>query len=385
MTDLFTNVFLWRTHTTATAIVIYNLGFCLVIPVGFYFNGLLMRRVRPALLYGMGCLLQGFPPLLLVFIRPSSLLVIGALGGLFGLAAGFFWANRNFLSLRLVQEQHRLRFTALESILSTIASVFMPILIGWLLLLGERLGWYSTQQAYEAMTVLGLLLLSVAGWLAFPIHLPAPNLERLWVRDARREWNRIRWVEMLHGFQHALEMVIPTLLILLLLGQEDVLGTLQSAAALVASIVIYLIGTRAPRSSRGTILAWWVASTLISTSLLVIFYSPLALIIYVIANALTVDIRWMALITTMYDVVDREERQTKNSHYSYLFDREIFLSIGRVVALIAFLIFYIASPQNALRATLLSGAVLQIFVFILMRGIVARQTKEQPLPLHSNP
>src|SRR5438270_510986 len=85
MLGLFINAFLWRQSHDVTLIAFYNLIIFIIIPVGFYLNGLLLKKFSPGRLYFFSLAILGIAVASLIFltnISYSIILIFGIVDGL---------------------------------------------------------------------------------------------------------------------------------------------------------------------------------------------------------------------------------------------------------------------------------------------------------------
>jgi len=113
---VFANTFLWRHSQDILTVIVFNLGLYLGLPLGFFINSALLHHFPSKTLFFFGCILQGVGPLLLTLINPSSYIIIAILGACLGLPMGLYWGNRNLMTLRITEGQHRMHFLSMESL-----------------------------------------------------------------------------------------------------------------------------------------------------------------------------------------------------------------------------------------------------------------------------
>lgn len=364
---VFVQAYVWRETHNSLIIAAYYGAFYATLPFSFFLNGKLLRYQTSAVLYGIGCFLQGLVPLLLIFFHATDLRSVVCLGIVYGIAGGFFWANNNLLSLLATTTHDRLYYNSLSSFAGTLIAIVIPALTGYLLILGEKTQLYGTNQAYLFMSLVGFLLSMAAGWIAQSVHIEIKPLQKIFLTSPGRAWHLFRLLDVIHGFYHGIESVLPVLILLILVGNEATLGSAQSCSELLAAIVIYFIGSFLTKKYRLLLLGAWVVGILFASGTLALWFTPLAALFYFITLAFTADFRWVALIPIMYDVIDTEEQRSNQAHYSYLFDRECFLNLGRLLGLGFLILLFTTNSGLALRFSLLIAAALQIFVFFLAR------------------
>jgi len=65
--SLFINSFIWRTTSSFFNVAIYNLGFFIFLPLGFYINGLLLKKIKINILYLVGLFVSTLTALVIIF------------------------------------------------------------------------------------------------------------------------------------------------------------------------------------------------------------------------------------------------------------------------------------------------------------------------------
>lgn len=127
-------------------VALHTAGRFMFLPVGFFLNGLLLRRYRIATLCSIGAILAGIvTAVVVVGIRtPLALFIYGCIGGA---AYGIYWANRNYLEFKETLADQRQYFFSLVYSVTWLASIIVPLIAGWFVILGQNIG-FSPQHAY---------------------------------------------------------------------------------------------------------------------------------------------------------------------------------------------------------------------------------------------
>ena len=97
---IFINAYFWRQTEDITLIAAYNLGFFIFLPLGFYVNGLLLKRIKITKLYLVGLIISTISTVAVIFFSGNNLWYFLAYGAIFGFGSGIYWANRNFLGFQ---------------------------------------------------------------------------------------------------------------------------------------------------------------------------------------------------------------------------------------------------------------------------------------------
>lgn len=370
---VFSNTYLWRQAPDAVVLALFNLGFFAGLPIGFYVNGFLLRRFASSRLYLLGCLLQGLVPIALVVLEAQAGEYALGLGLALGVAAGFYWGNRNFLTSRHTAGPKRFKFLSLEMTGVTIASILSPILIGWFLVLGERTGWYTAQSAYEVAALFALIVLVIAGVCVARTISERDTIHSLTIRHPSRDWNRLRVIEVLHGAVSGLEAVIPIVILLLFVGLEDSVGAVKTYTAVLAALSLYVVGRRVQHRHHASVLGIWTMLTAIGRGLFALLHSLFGALLMFTADGISGSWRWASATAVMYETVEAEVNGGNGERrYAYITDREFFLSVGRV-GMIALLVLLLSiAPEATIRWGLLLAILFQIPLVLLTH----RQTKQ---------
>ena len=380
MTAVFSNTFLWRETGDPVILTLYNLAFFVGLPAGFLLNAYLLRHVKTARLYALGCFLQGLVPIGLVFLNPSGAVAVFGLGLFLGISGGFFWANRNLLTSKATEGEHRYSFISLETVFGTVADLIAPITIGWFLVLGDWFRWYSVGTAYRICAVAGFFILVLAARAAWRTGVETITTAHIFLAQPSALWRRWRWVEMIHGSIGGLESVVPLVLILSLVGSEETVGTINFIVALLTIAIMYTIGKFVRHRDHLLILTLWIVCALLGTGAVAVLWNAVGVIIYYFINGFADSFRWGSFATVMYELVDREVQRTGKHRFVFLLDREFFLNIGRVLTLLVFLFCYHKAPEITLRFSLLTFVLLQLPLRALVKPIL-HSLSHQTIPL----
>lgn len=369
MVVVYANTFLWRQDRDPVTLAIFNIGMYAGLSLGFLLNAYALRWWESGKLYALGCLLQGVVPMLLVSLGASATDYTFALGLAMGVAQGFFWANRNGLTSHITQGEHRYRFISLETTLGITAGILSPLAIGWFIALGATLPTYSVAQAYQWSAAVGLAIMCAAGALAWrftvePLRVGVPFVQRASVR-----WTQQRIVELLNGIASGIEVVVPLLLVLLLIGNEEAVGSIKALTGILSAAMIFTMSKRVKHKHHVGLVGVWLAASLLGAVAFAAFVSIPTAMAYFILAGLVGSLRWSSFVTVMYEVVDRETARDGEHRFLYLLDRESFLNLGRIIGLALLILAYRAAPQETIRYGLLAMYAIELPVLWILGGM----------------
>lgn len=107
MLYIFSNAFFWYKSQDLKIIVLFNLFFYIFIPLSFFINGYLIKKVNIKYLAVTGLTFQGFSMLFFMFNMEPGILNTLLYGGFFGIFSGLYWANRNFMEFQSTSDEDR--------------------------------------------------------------------------------------------------------------------------------------------------------------------------------------------------------------------------------------------------------------------------------------
>ncbi len=349
MASVFTNTFLWRQSNDLMTLAIFNIGIYITLALGFLMNAYLLRYIQSGRLYGLGCLLQGIVPLIIILLGRDAKTFALPLGLALGIAQGFFWSNRNALTSKLTQASSRYQFISIETALGLLAGIVSPPLIGWFIASGATHATHTVNQAYVITSLIGLALMVAAGVLAWSFNIEAFKVKQIFLKHASPLWHLQRIIEIVNGVSDGIMVVLPLIIILLFLGNEDAVGLIQAATAILSASVIVAIGKRVRDNDHAMLFAIWILCNLLGAMFFAMFYSPSSALISFFLSGLVAAFRWSSIASVMYEVIDHEVVQSKTHRYIFLVDREFYLNFGRVVGLILLILAYRYSHEIVIR------------------------------------
>jgi YQGE family putative transporter len=286
---------------------------------------------------------------------------------LFGIGFGFYWGNRSLYSLRLTDDKTRNYFFGLTFSIDLMTGIVVPFLIGWLIVFGGTI-------AYQILAMILFVIYLTSGLIILPLARQETEHVHGFISRIDGKWNLLRIVCIVFGFQSGNNFVIPGLIVLYLLGNEGVLGTVTALAALLTAVAIYEIGKIARSHHRIRVFGIGIGILLIGTLIFTIYPQGAGIVIYIVAIYIAANFTWSSYNPIAMDLMDQYTPTKKQNRYKYIVDQELFLNIGRTGGIaIFFLLYVLTSRFNALRFAPLIIASLQVIVVYLMSKIVEKE------------
>lgn len=236
--------------------------------------------------------------------------------------------------------------------------------VGWLIVFGL---------SYQALITVAFILIIISGFMVLKNNYQTPKIGKLFITRPTSTWQKKRLIHLGLGLVEGLSFFLPSLLILIMLGNEGVLGTMSAASSILSAIFIYYYGRK---SSIGDHRRYFISSVILNlflSLLLALFFHKLTVILFTLLNGLIINFFWLTASPLIMRNIDLDSFNSEDTRFSYIFDSEIFLNIGRVFA--GFLFLFIAFKVGdifSLRYSPLILSCIQLLLFVYLERIRKR-------------
>ncbi|HEU0226232.1 MAG TPA: hypothetical protein VFQ86_00690 [Arachidicoccus soli] len=363
--------------------IIYNWGFFAGLVIGYYINGLLLKNKLISIknLFVVGILLTVIPLSFLMFFGQGSGYYVIIYGLLVGIGNGIYWSCRNFLSLLVTVNKNRNFFFSLEQFIIIFCNALIPLLFGTFVLGNiEDEEFKINAYKYSSLVVVGTNF--IACWAVLKSNFKSPIISRFVYSKFGSLWNRQRLLTFCVGAVESGFMVLMTLLILTVAGDESVLGKIEFYTAIISIISIYIIGRISKPSHRGRIMLTGAIFLIIGGLVLSVtinnkmaFYGSITTsfigiiimkVCQVIADPMIHSSYRATLVTSCENAANLENRDS----YTYIMDNEYFMNGGRIFGGVVFILIttYISSIV-ALQFTFIILALIQLISAFIIKKL----------------
>lgn len=366
--DIFVAAYVMRNSNDPTKVVIYQLTIYTGIPLTFLLNGFLLNRFNIKTLYSAGMLLSGVSMIVMMSLKTLDLTGIGVAGIIMGMSFGFYWANRDYLALSITNDHNRNYYYGLETFFYTIIAVVVPICIGWFI---ESGGDINVNNAYRIITGLVFVITIFASVVCFRGHFRNPDEKAFLYRRFHPYWRKLLMLASLKGLAQGYLVTAPAMLIMLLLGKEGALGTAQSVGAIIAAVLMYIIGRAAKPEHRIIIFAGGLICFTLAAIFNGAFYNATGVVIFMLFLLLAKPLLDMAYFPIQFSVIDILSKKEKRNVYAYILNHEVGLYAGRFLGAATFIFLaYYFSTEVALRYAIIIIAILQLLSIAVGKSII---------------
>ncbi len=371
--DIFVGAYIMRSSNDPSMVAVYQLCVYTGIPFAFLINGFLLNKINISHLYSFGMLLSGVSMIFMMTLNNIDMLGVSITGFIMGGSFGFFWANRDFLTLDTTNDSNRNYYYGVETFFYTITFIIVPAVVGWFIVKSTALEWFggSIQGAYKAVTIV-VLLLTILSSIVIHLHKfrnPAEKKFLYW--RFGRLWKKMLALASLKGMVQGYLVTAPAILILTLVGDEAALGTIQSISGILTAFLLYFLGRTTKPKHRIYIFAAGMVIFLIGALTNMILFSAIGVIVFVLCKVLFMPLHDIAYFPIQMQVIDILSAKENRSKYAYIFNHEFGLYVGRFFGLVLFIVLAMyVSKEFALRYSLVIVAIIQILAIPLAKNIM---------------
>jgi len=348
--SIFINAFIWRSTGSIWNIAIYNLGLFIALPIGFLINGILLKKINIMQSYFLGLVTSVIGALSVVFLSWSGWIIFLIYGLIYGFGCGLYWSSRNYLDFQETKTKQRNYFVSITSIIASITNISISFIAGWIIIFGETSNQYSPTMAYWFLVIFAFIFVVLSGLILSRTNYNSPVVGKMWQPFISKKWTVVRIVNFGIGFLEGTRFFLPAVLILFFLGKEGVLGTITATVSLAAIILVYIYGRLAKPHHRKPIFIFSVIIHLFLATILAFGNNNISVLIYVLLGGLPFAFHWLAINPWLLDTMDKELGSKPEKKFMLIFDRELFLNIGRIASVsVLFCLFSLTAELFTLR------------------------------------
>lgn len=376
--DIFVGAYIMRSSNNPSMVAVYQLSVYTGIPFTFLINGFLLHRVNISHLYSFGMLLSGISMIFMMTLSEVNMVGVSVAGLIMGASFGFFWANRDFLTLDTTNDSNRNYYYGVETFFYTLTFIIVPVVVGWFIVQSGKLGWFDGKinGAYQVVTGVVILLTIIASIVIHREKFRNPKEKKFLYLRFDLLWKKMLGLASLKGMVQGYLVTAPAILIMTLVGDEGTLGTVQSVGGIITAFILYILGRTTKPKHRLLIFTTGMVIFLIGALANLILFSAIGVIIFVLCKVLFMPLHDIAYFPIQMRVIDALSVKENRSEYAYIFNHEFGLYIGRFFGLVLFIVlaFYV-SKDFALRYALVIVALIQLVSIPLAKNIIKHVNK----------
>jgi len=370
--DTFVAAYIMRnTHGDITKVVIYQLTIYTGIPLTFLLNGFLLKHFDIRKLYSAGMMLSGVSMVVMMSLHELNTLGIASAGMIMGLSFGFYWANRDCLALSITNDSNRNYYYGMETLFYTVISVIIPITIG--LFIDSQISDAQKHTAYLIITGVVFMITVLASVVCFRGTFKNPGEKKYVFFKFHPLWYKLLTLASLKGLAQGFLVTAPAMLILKFFGNEGALGSATSIGAVIAAVIMYVLGRISKPSDRIKIFAAGLALFATGAAINGVLFSQVGVVVFILMLLIAKPLMDLAYFPIQFQVIDIVSKIEKRSEFAYILNHEAGLYVGRFSGAATFLLMArYGSADIALRYAVIIIGVLQLCSIFVAKNIIAQ-------------
>ncbi|MDH7464515.1 MFS transporter [Chitinophagaceae bacterium 26-R-25] len=367
--DIFVAAYVMRNSNDPTKVVIYQLTIYTGIPLTFLLNGFLLSRFNIKLLYSIGMMLSGVSMMIMMSLKTLDVTGIGVAGIIMGMSFGFYWANRDYLALSITNDKNRNYYYGLETFFYTVIAVIIPFCVGWFIeLVGNK---DNANFAYRIVTGVVFVITIAASFVCFRGDFKNPEQKKFIYFKFHPYWRKLLVLASLKGLAQGYLVTAPAMLIMRLLGKEGALGTAQSIGAIIAAVIMYIIGRISKPEHRIYIFSAGLILFFVAALCNGILFNATGVILFMLFLLLAKPMLDISYFPIQFSVIDILSKIENRNEFAYILNHEAGLYVGRFIGAGTFIVLaYYYSTEVALRYALIFIALAQLLSIFVAQNII---------------
>ncbi|MCP3741384.1 MFS transporter [Rossellomorea sp. BNER] len=336
LSNTFVNIYLWKQSGEYLDLGIYNLTVVVFQPLTFILAGRWAKKVDRVIVLRIGVIFLALFYLSVLFFGKNAGDFLVVLGALLGIGYGFYWLAFNVLTFEITEPETRDFFNGFMGILTSVGGMIGPILAGFII------SRFVSFQGYTIVFGISLTLFSLAVILSFFLNRrPASGrycfVRILEERKYNKNWRLITNAHFFQGLREGTFVFVISVFIFISTGSEFAIGTFGLVNSGIAFVGYYLTSRLIKKEQRKK--AILAGGILLYAAIFLIVYdiSYTKLLMYAATIAVAYPILLVPYISMTYDVIGTGWKAAE-MRIEYIVVREIFLNLGRVVSVLAFIV-----------------------------------------------
>ncbi|MGM0844235.1 MAG: MFS transporter [Bacillota bacterium] len=335
LSNTFVNIYLWKQSGEFLDLGIYNLTVVIFQPLTFILAGRWAKKIDRVIVLRIGVIFLASFYLSVLFFGENAGENLVVLGALLGIGYGFYWLAFNVLTFEITEPETRDFFNGFLGTLTSAGGMVGPILAGYII------SRFTSFQGYTIVFGISLGLFSLAVILSFFLKRRPAHGSYLFTRILKERANNENWklITNAHFFQGLREgtfIFVISVFVFISTGSEFAIGTFGLINSGIAFIGYFLTSRLIKKKYRKKSIL--VGGLILYAAIFLIAFDVTypKLLLYAGVIAVAYPLLLVPYISMTYDVIGKGWKAAE-MRIEYIVVREIFLNLGRIVSILAFI------------------------------------------------
>jgi MFS transporter, YQGE family, putative transporter len=336
LSNTFVNIYLWKQSGEYLDLGIYNLTVVIFQPLTFILAGRLAKKVDRVIVLRLGVIFLAMFYISVLASGESAEDLLIVLGALLGIGYGFYWLAFNVLTFEITEPETRDFFNGFLGTLTSAGGMLGPILAGFII------SRFTSFKGYTIVFGISLSLFTIAVLLSFFLKRRPASGRYLFVRifeerQHNKNWRLITNAHFFQGLREGTFVFIISVFVFISTGSEFAIGTFGLINSGIAFIGYYAVSRIIKKRFRKRAILFGGMLLYLSIFLIVFDVTYTKLLLYAATIAIAYPILLVPYISMTYDVIGSGWKAAE-MRIEYIVVRELFLNLGRIVSVVAFII-----------------------------------------------
>ncbi|MEH7120729.1 MFS transporter [Neobacillus vireti] len=335
LSNTFVNIYLWKQTGQYSDIALYNLSIVVLQPLTFILAGRWAKKIDRVIVLRIGVISLALFYLAVLIAGTNASAYLLLLGGLLGVGYGFYWLAYNVLTFEITEPETRDFFNGFLGILSSAGGMVGPIAAGIIITNFEEF------TGYTFVFGLSLALFGLAVFMSFSLK-PRPASGRycfkriIEERKQNQNWRFVTNAHFVQGLREGTFAFVISVFVYISTGSEMSLGTFGLINSGISFVAYYFASRLIKKNNRKK--AILIGGILLYASVLLIIWDLnfVKLLLYGGLIAIAYPLLLVPYSSTTYDVIGLGWKAAE-MRIEYIVVREIYLNLGRIISILAFL------------------------------------------------
>ncbi|QCJ43478.1 MFS transporter [Bacillus sp. S3] len=335
LSNTFVNIYLWKQTGSYADLALYNLSIVVLQPLTFILAGRWAKKIDRVIVLRIGVIFLALFYLAVLMTGTNAAAYLLLLGSLLGIGYGFYWLAYNVLTFEITEPETRDFFNGFLGTLTSAGGMIGPIAAGIIITRFEKF------TGYTIIFGTSLALFALAVFMSFSLK-PRPAAGRycfkriLDERKVNENWRLVTNAHFFQGLREGTFLFIISVFVYISTGSEMALGTFGLINSGISFVAYYLASRMIKKNYRKK--AILIGGLILYAAVLLIVWDLnfVKLLIYAAMIAIAYPLLLVPYQSTTYDVIGTGWKAAE-MRIEYIVVREIFLNIGRIVSILAFL------------------------------------------------
>ncbi|MBC8319371.1 MAG: MFS transporter [Bacteroidetes bacterium] len=374
--DIFVASYIMRNSNDPAKVMFYQLAIYTGIPITFFINGYLLNKFNIKRLFSLGMILSGVSMVFMMSLKEINYYGLVGAGLIMGMSFGFYWANRDYLVLATTKDRTRNFYYGLETFFYTIIASIVPFIIGWYLMHGNEPTNAGINSGYKVVTIIVFAITILASIVFHFGKYEKPKSEKFLYFKFHKLWRKMLQLAVLKGLAQGFIVTAPAMLMMKFFNSEGALGTAQSVGAILAAVIMLILGKISKPKHRLIIFSVGLISFFLASGINGLLFNSVGVIIFMFLLLLARPVLDIAYFPIQLKVIDLLSKIENRNEFSYILNHEFGLYVGRFIGAGTFLVLaFYGDTDIALRYALFIIGTLQLLSILIAKQLLNQQKK----------